>query len=1083
MRKKLLIHIFFIISTIAAGQSPLRLAFHHLTHEEGLSNNNVFYMHRDSRGFMWLGTLNGLTRFDGINCKIYKPNNSTIKGVRILNIIEDKDGNLWVGSDAGLNFYDRKKDKFFPVVWLGKRDGFVSIPYCVDDKGLLWVNLFDEKHNGLYTYNSSTKAFIIRTEKNATNFVLPPNQQLKEVKTFYCGGSNNKGFYKISFKNNAEVKSETFFDGKNKQPAFDNVGDYVTVENDSTLWITGNPLGLIRFNPLKNTFKTYNRFKEKTLNNFARAVIYRNLLIIGSAGGVYIFDKDKEAFVQHLAHSPFNQNGLMSNWIEIPYIDKDDNLFLSQLGPGIDYTNFNRSLSEHWLTPEDANKLGLSHNAIGGIIRRGNQTWLGQDNLVVLDSNGKYLYKFPFSQPLFCDSQNRQWLTDGKYLMWMNPEKKQSKKFVFKELGENQAWQIHMVEVSRNHYVISSVKGLFEFDELKNKIIPFGEFNLINRATINPLLYDKTSNQIFVSTNWWSSLFVLKKIMGVWKVRKHIGNTAVYTIKPSIDSTKIWLGTKNGLMKIDNQLFDYQLFTEKNGLPDNFVSDIIEESTGNYWLVTGKGISYFDKQKNSYRIFNSKDGAYSKEYNWNAGFLLPDGRAVFGGKNGITVINQDAIKRYNAKPKIQLTQLLVNEKPLKTSIYIGEAKEIELQPEQNSFAFDLVGIEYGFPEKTKIHYQLQRYDKQWITVQNPATVRYSNVSEGIYQFMVKATDEDGNMSSEIKILTVIVHAPFYRTIWFRWSLLLCFLGLSYVFYLFRLRKVHEDAKKKQQILLEQNELLEKQVNERTSELSQSLTELKATQNQLIQSEKLASLGELTAGIAHEIQNPLNFVNNFSELSVELLEELKSPLTPKGGIEEEELFYDITQNLKKISHHGKRASNIVKGMLEHSHTSRGKRVLTDINKLVGECLIQSFQGIKAKATVRFTADFKTNFDENLPKIEIIPQDISRVLSNLINNAFYAVTRLEQESLSKPLVVVSTKYTDNQIIIKVKDNGTGIPENIKSKIFQPFFSTKPTGEGTGLGLSLAYDIITKGYGGTIEFESNEAKETIFTVKLPI
>jgi signal transduction histidine kinase len=263
-------------------------------------------------------------------------------------------------------------------------------------------------------------------------------------------------------------------------------------------------------------------------------------------------------------------------------------------------------------------------------------------------------------------------------------------------------------------------------------------------------------------------------------------------------------------------------------------------------------------------------------------------------------------------------------------------------------------------------------------------------------------------------------------------------------------------------------------------LESTLTNLKATQAQLIQSEKLASLGELTAGIAHEIQNPLNFVNNFSEMSVELVSELLEERNKENGKRDEELekelLHDLAQNQEKINHHGKRASSIVKGMLEHSRASTGVRELTDINKLADEYLRLTYHGLRAKDK-DFNAELITEFDENLPKIEVIPQDIGRVLLNLINNAFWAVKTVE-----KPLVVVKTEQADNQIIIKVSDNGIGMTEDVKAKIFQPFFTTKPTGEGTGLGLSLAYDIVTKGHEGTIEVESVEGEGTTFVVKLP-
>jgi two-component system, NtrC family, sensor kinase len=310
----------------------------------------------------------------------------------------------------------------------------------------------------------------------------------------------------------------------------------------------------------------------------------------------------------------------------------------------------------------------------------------------------------------------------------------------------------------------------------------------------------------------------------------------------------------------------------------------------------------------------------------------------------------------------------------------------------------------------------------------------------------------------------------------------------------KIRQQKEELER--QILEDKKNSLENQVAERTAELTQqkealekTVIELKTTQTQLIHAEKMASLGELTAGIAHEIQNPLNFVNNFSEMSVELAQELNEELD-KDLIDKDlvkELMSDLIQNQEKIAHHGKRASSIVKGMLEHSRTSSGVKELTDINALADEYLRLSYHGLRAKDKT-FNADFKMDFEENLPKIEVIPQDFGRVLLNLINNAFYAVGKREKKGKEtgesfKPTVNVITKSINNQLVIKISDNGTGMPEAVKAKIFQPFFTTKPTGEGTGLGLSLAYDIITKGHGGTLDVTSVEDEGTEFTIILPI
>ncbi|MBP9924769.1 MAG: GHKL domain-containing protein [Cyclobacteriaceae bacterium] len=295
------------------------------------------------------------------------------------------------------------------------------------------------------------------------------------------------------------------------------------------------------------------------------------------------------------------------------------------------------------------------------------------------------------------------------------------------------------------------------------------------------------------------------------------------------------------------------------------------------------------------------------------------------------------------------------------------------------------------------------------------------------------------------------------------------LGFSLLFAFILIRN-NSNKQKANNLLKEQKEKIE-----------ETLSVLKATQSQLIQSEKMASLGELTAGIAHEIQNPLNFVNNFSEVNSELMEEIVQEAV-KGNLEEvKTIARDVKENEEKINFHGKRASDIVKGMLQHSRGSSGKKELTDINNLCDEYLRLSYHGYRAKDK-SFSAKYATDFDTSLPKLSVVPQDIGRVVLNLINNAFYAVsekTKLQAAGY-EPQVVVTTKENGDKILISVKDNGNGIPQNIVDKIFQPFFTTKPTGQGTGLGLSLSYDIV-KAHGGELKVETKEGEGSTFIIEL--
>ena len=316
-----------------------------------------------------------------------------------------------------------------------------------------------------------------------------------------------------------------------------------------------------------------------------------------------------------------------------------------------------------------------------------------------------------------------------------------------------------------------------------------------------------------------------------------------------------------------------------------------------------------------------------------------------------------------------------------------------------------------------------------------------------------------------------------RNIWLAGAV--AFLVLSFVMF-----RNFRQKQKANRLLQQQNIELEAQ----RDKIKKAMAELQQTQIQLIQKEKMASLGELTAGIAHEIQNPLNFVNNFSELNVDLGNELKEEMNRLSLSHEQRqslhsLTDELLQNHQKIAHHGKRAEAIVRNMLLHSRKTNGVKEPTDINALVAECIGLSYHAFRGREKT-FETGIETDLDKSLSDVQVIPQDISRVLLNLLNNAFYAVNERKKQLNGSfhPKVFVSTQRHGAYFTITVKDNGTGMSEKVTAKVFQPFFTTKPSGEGTGLGLSLSYDLVTKGHGGELKVESKEGEGAKFTIQLP-
>jgi signal transduction histidine kinase/ligand-binding sensor domain-containing protein len=398
-------------------------------------------------------------------------------------------------------------------------------------------------------------------------------------------------------------------------------------------------------------------------------------------------------------------------------------------------------------------------------------------------------------------------------------------------------------------------------------------------------------------------------------------------------------------------------------------------------------------------------------------------------------------------------------------------ENLRLPFSNNSITFEFDAISPSFGKYTQYRYKLRGYEENWSPLSTKKEAFFGNMSEGKYTFLLEAVTSFGTTSALSYSFTVL--PPWYRTWWAYTLYAITF--LSGIFHFIRWRT---KALQREKIILEEK------VTYRTAQLNQSLENLKSTQAQLIQSEKMASLGELTAGIAHEIQNPLNFVNNFSEVNEELLAELKSE-AEKGNLEEvKSIADDLIQNEQKIHHHGKRADAIVKGMLQHSRSSDGVKEPTDLNALCDEYLRLAYHGLRAKDN-SFNAAYSTNFDNSLGLVQVTPQEIGRVLLNLINNAFYAVAEKSKTAGPdyQPAVSIATRKMDNQVEISVSDNGNGIPEAIREKIFQPFFTTKPTGQGTGLGLSLSYDIVTKGHSGDLKVETNLGVGSTFIIALPV
>ena len=517
------------------------------------------------------------------------------------------------------------------------------------------------------------------------------------------------------------------------------------------------------------------------------------------------------------------------------------------------------------------------------------------------------------------------------------------------------------------------------------------------------------------------------------------------------DKGNIWIATNGGgINKFNPATNKFISYNTLNGLPDDAIYTIAFDNEKNLWLSSNRGLAKFDPNTGSIKKFSLYDGLQNYEFNTNAVCKMPDGQLVFGGNSGINIFKPSETIINNTAPKIALSSFKIfnKEVPLPFS-------GITIPYYDNNLTFEFTTLSFYRNEENQYAYKMENFDKDWIYSGTNHTTTYNNLPPGNYVFKIKGSNSAGIWNNEGISYKLIVSPPWWQTWWAR--ILFLIIIASIISFYIRLRTKN---------LRTQRTILEQKVEERTKEL-------KSTQSLLIQQEKLASLGVLTAGIAHEIKNPLNFVTNFSDLSQKLIEEFKETDSEE---DKEDILDDLSKNLLKINKHGHRANSIVENMLQHSRSGKGEVQLTNLNPICEEYLDIAFHNARAKKP-GFDCEIRKNFDPSIPKVKVVPQDFSRVMLNFYSNAFDAV-----KDKPKALVEVSSRLVGNYVELIVRDNGSGIPEHIKESIFQPFFTTKPSGQGTGLGLSISYDII-KAHGGEIKLDSKENEFTEFIIRLPI
>jgi signal transduction histidine kinase/ligand-binding sensor domain-containing protein len=1025
----------------------------------------------DSSGIIWIGfNGTGLDRFDP-ETKIFKhfrhlPNDTgSLASDGVSALLVDRQGNLWVGTNGGLDLLNQGTGKFKhfrhnDLDSASLSDNIVRAIY-EDREGTLWIGtglpwVEPLERGGLNRFNRKTGTFTryLSDPKNPHSLIDNKVRAIfEDSRGVFWVGTGGDGLHTMDRKTGIFVRHK-YNPAKPEQlsrpPVINDIGDHITFITEDTLgyiWVGTFGNGIIRYD---TTTKKITHFGGKT----DKSGIFRDnsawWVNASKAGLFWICTQESnlyrvDLFTNYIPRYQSYTGAILSFYEETPtvlWLGTDSGLIRKNLTDG----------SSHLFIHEPLNPNGISKGEVGTIIKdeRGD-FWLSTSGGGINKLNPNtgifthYQHDPKNSQSLFSDNVG----------------------IIYKD-SESNLW-------------VATDDGLDRMDRNTGNFTHYrhdqNDTNSISDNVVTSI-FEAETKVLWVGT-YYRGLNKMNLQEGRFK--HYLPGAFVTSIYKDADGV-IWVGAPNALYRYNKGTDDFSIFGEgKTGIKINSALSIIGDDQNNLWIASFSGIYKINNTRDQIIIYDQRNGidGFTSPINWGVStYKGQDGEIFFGSSSGYYAFYPDKLKLTRNVPKINFTNFWLKGVDVKVAPngplkeLFSNTKEIHLQHDQNVFSIGFTAIDYDNPGDKTFYYKLENYDDDWRLSGVEEKAYYFNVPPGKYVFRVTASNSTNGASSEKDILITIA-LPWWGT-WWAYCMYVV-LGFVVAYSLYRFYK--------NRIIIKEREKSNIRELAQAKEIEKAYGELKSTQVQLVQSEKMASLGELTAGIAHEIQNPLNFVNNFSEVNTELLSELEDE-AKNGKIEEvRSIAKNIRENEEKINHHGKRADAIVKGMLQHSKVSTGQKEQTNINALSDEYFRLAYHGFRAKDK-SFSATMTTDFDQSIGTINIVPQDMGRVLLNLYNNAFYAVLEKKKQVLDgyEPTVSVTTKKLNGKVVISVKDNGNGIPEKVVEKIFQPFFTTKPTGQGTGLGLSLSYDVV-KAHGGNIRVETKERDGSEFIVTLPL
>jgi signal transduction histidine kinase/ligand-binding sensor domain-containing protein len=1044
-----------------------------------IAANRVPCIHIDSSGIIWAGTYGGgLDKFDPQQNKFihfrHDPyERSSLANDTVFNVLRDHLGNLWVGTYGGLDLLDERTGKFshyknIPgdasslsynkiwflyedhqgVLWVGCGSPFFNIGENPDDGGL---NRFDRATGKFQRYlhdpkdpssisNNKVRALFEDSQGNFWIGAVGDGLQILD---------RNTGKFTHYYHDPLHPEKLSRPPLKTNPAGLDHI-TFIKEDHDGSIWIGTLLSGMNKYDPLTKKVSHFgldisdNKIisAKDTATGFHDFAVWRALYstdglmwFATTNGNLYNINPVRKTTIPYYRISQPEANSF--------YYDAKKNILWIGTSKGLVRKDIGTQTERSWIH-DPFNNNSICSDSITSIRADGN------DNLWIATMNG--LSKFDLRKETFVNYKHND----------KNPASISSDSI-----------SCLLIDHAKNLWISA---GNWSMDKLDPGTNTFAHYKYSPATSIQnsfpwaSSLAEDRNNDIWIGAG---NLIKLDHRDG--KFYRYLAN-AFITVLHVDGSNDVWAASSGSLYHYDRKEDLFSPFVNPTTQSDIQQSlHILEDDQRNLWISTNDGIVRINDKRNEVRTYGKSYGVHQNAFTQADNFKGENGLLFMGDQNGYYAFFPEQMKDSGTGPVVNFSALKIGDKEISAmkgvlNEPLWQAKEVTLNYDQNTFSLDFFAFDYKTPGEIEYSSMLQNYDNNWHYTGADHRAYFFKVPPGKYIFKVKANNAEGNYSE--RSISIIISPPWWRTWWAYTVYAILFILGSFVVNRFIRNRIIEKEKAKTR----ERELAQ------AKEIEKAYNELKRTQSQLIQSEKMASLGELTAGIAHEIQNPLNFVNNFSDVNSELIDEAGQEIENGNITEVKAILNDIKDNEQKINHHGKRADAIVKGMLQHSRISSGQKELTDINALCDEYLRLAYHGFRAKDK-SFSATTNTDFDSSIGMVNVVPQDIGRVILNLINNAFYAVDEKKKQSGVgyEPRVTVSTKRNHGKMEIKVSDNGNGIPKKIVDKIFQPFFTTKPTGQGTGLGLSLVYDIV-KAHGGELKLETRENEGSEFIIQLP-